>query len=81
LASLSKASKRGALSAGIADLSREPGSVNTLGATFFRELHAIYAKAFRLINVIWDVTPSPREHQLSKSKTDMSTGIYKSHHK
>jgi hypothetical protein len=41
LASLLKASKRGALSAGIADLSSEPGLLNTLGAAFFNELHAI----------------------------------------
>ena len=41
LASLSKASKRGALSAGIADRSKEPGLLNTVGATFFSDLHAI----------------------------------------
>jgi len=42
LASILKASKSGALSAGITDLSSEPGLLNTLGATFFSELHAIY---------------------------------------
>lgn len=38
--SFSKASKRGALSSGIADLFMEPGWLNTPGATFFSELHA-----------------------------------------
>lgn len=51
LASILKASKRGALSAGIADLSSEP-ALNTLGATFFNELHAIYVVKIRLGNVI-----------------------------
>jgi hypothetical protein len=53
LASLLKASKRGALSAGMADLSSEPGLLNTVGATFFNELHAIYVvRAIRLSNVV-----------------------------
>jgi hypothetical protein len=53
LASLLKASKRGALSAGIADLSRKPGLLNTLGAAFFSELHAVYVvRAIRLSNVV-----------------------------
>lgn len=42
LVSLSKASKRGALSAGITDRSSEPGLLNTLGATFFSDPHATY---------------------------------------
>jgi hypothetical protein len=42
LTSFSKASKRGALSSGMADLFMEPGLLNTLGATFFSELQATY---------------------------------------
>jgi hypothetical protein len=52
LASVLKASKRGALSAGIADLSSGEPGLNTLGATFFNELHAIYVVKIRLGNVI-----------------------------
>jgi hypothetical protein len=40
LTSFSKASKRGALSSGIADLLMAPGLLNTPGATLFSELHA-----------------------------------------
>jgi hypothetical protein len=42
LTSLSNASKRGALSSGIADRSMEPDLLNTLDAIFFSELHAAY---------------------------------------
>lgn len=42
LTSFSKASKRGALPSGIADLFMESGLLNALGATFFSELRATY---------------------------------------
>lgn len=42
LTSFSRASKRGALSSGIADLFMESGLLNALGATFFSELRATY---------------------------------------